>query len=83
MCNLDPTNVQFNTVLSKISVIVERALGVLKGRWRCLRKELEIVTENVPGTTSVCCILHNICIENGELDLTLMIAMTIVLHDVS
>ena len=66
--NLDPTKVQFNTVLSKIRVIVERALGVLKGRWRCLRKELEILTENVPGTIAACCILHNICIENGEPD---------------
>ena len=42
--NLDPTKVQFNTVLSKIRLIVERATGVLKGRWSCLRKELEILT---------------------------------------
>ena len=66
--NSDPTKVQFNTVLSKIRVIVERALSVLKGRWRCLRKELEILTENVPGTIAACCILHNICIENEEPD---------------
>ena len=66
--NLDPTKVQFNTVLSRIRVIVERALGVLKERWRCLRKELEILTENVPGTIAACYILHNICIENGEPD---------------
>lgn len=39
--NLDPTKLQFNTVLCKIRVIVEHTLGVLKGRWRCLRKELE------------------------------------------
>ena len=69
MRNLDPTKVQFNTVLSKIRVIVERALGVLKGRWRCLRKELEILAENVPGAIAACCILHNICIENVEPDL--------------
>ena len=49
-------------------MIVECALGVLKGRWRCLRKELEILTENFPGTIAACCILHNICIENGEPD---------------
>jgi len=66
--NLDPTKVQFNTVLSKIRVIVEHALGVLKGRWRFLRKELGILAENVPGTIAACCILHNICIENGEPD---------------
>lgn len=66
--NLDPTKVQFKTVLSKIRVIVEHTLGVLKGRWKCLRKELEILAENVPGTIAACCILHNICIENGEPD---------------
>ena len=49
-------------------MIVERALGVLKGKWRCLRKELEILTEKVPGTIAACCILYNICIENGEPD---------------
>jgi len=64
--NLDPTKVQFNTVLSKIRLIVERAFDVLKGRWRCLRKELEILAENVPGAIAACCILHNICIENRE-----------------
>ena len=66
--NLDPTKVQFNTVLNKIRVIVERALGVLKRRWRCLRKELEILAENVQGAIAASCILHNICIENGEPD---------------
>lgn len=39
--DLDPTKVQFDAVLSKIRVPVKRALGVLKGRWRYLRKELE------------------------------------------
>lgn len=33
-----------------------------------MRKELEILTENVPGTIAACCILHNICIENGGPD---------------
>ena len=32
--NVDPTKVQFNTVLNKIRVIVERALGVLQRWWR-------------------------------------------------
>ena len=68
MRNLDPTKVQFNTVLSKIREIVERTLDVLKGRWTCLRKELEILAENVPGAIAACCIVHNICNENGEPD---------------
>ena len=39
--DLDPTKVQFDAGQSKIRVIVKCALGALKGRWRCLRKELE------------------------------------------
>ena len=43
--DLDPTKVQFDAVLSKIRVTVKRALGVLKGRWRYLRKELETLRQ--------------------------------------
>lgn len=41
-------------------MIVERTLVLLKGWWRCLQKE--------PRMIAACCILHNICIENGEPD---------------
>lgn len=33
-----------------------------------MRKELEISTENVPGTIAACCSLYNICIVNREPD---------------
>ena len=54
--NLDPTKVQFNTVLSKIHVIVERTLVLLKGWWRCLQKELEILTETSQNDS---CLLYS------------------------
>ena len=64
--NLEWSNIRFNTILSKARVVVERAFGILKGRWRCLRKELEVDTNNVPKIVVACCILHNICIMMGE-----------------
>ena len=51
---------RFNYRLSKARVIIERAFGKLKSRWRCLLKQLE--KSCVPKTIITCCILHNICI---------------------
>ena len=65
--DLDPTKIQFDALLSKIRVIVKRALGVLKG----IKKEMfakRIGNEKVPGTIADCRILHNICIKNGRPD---------------
>ena len=53
---------RFNTRLSQARVVVERAFGLLKCRWRCLLKQLEESTERVPQTILTCCILHNLCI---------------------
>lgn len=53
---------RFNYRLSKARVVVERAFGKLKNRWRCLLKQLEESTNRVPKTIITCCILHNICI---------------------
>ena len=59
---------KFNNIHSKARVVVERTFGIMKARWRCLLKQLEIHTENVPKTVLACCILHNICIMRGEPD---------------
>ena len=47
-------------------MVVERAFGNLKCRWRCLLKTLEESTEEVPRTVIPCCILHNICTLRGD-----------------
>ncbi|XP_071577213.1 putative nuclease HARBI1 isoform X1 [Temnothorax nylanderi] len=56
----------FNTKLSKTRVVIERAFGMLKGRFRKLRYVYMYNTEMIPLIIIACCILHNICIENED-----------------
>ena len=57
---------RFNKAMNKSRVVVERAFGKLKCRWRCLLKVLEEGTGKVPLTILACCILHNICLLRGD-----------------
>ena len=57
---------RFNKVLTKLRVVMERAYGKLKMRWRCILKELEDDTQRVADITLACCILHNFCIIMGD-----------------
>ena len=63
---LTPPQQRFNKVLTKLRVVVERAYGKLKMRWRCILKELEDDTQRVADITLACCILHNFCIIIGD-----------------
>ena len=63
---LTPAQQRFNKVLTKLRVVVERAYGKLKTRWRCILKELEDDTQRVADIALVCCILHNFCIIMGD-----------------
>lgn len=56
----------FNTKLSKTRVVVERAFGILKGRFRKLKYIYMYNTEMIPLVILTCCILHNICIEHED-----------------
>jgi len=62
------TNVQrrYNTKLSKTRVVIERAFGTLKGRFRKLKYIYMYNTEMIPLVILTCCILHNICIDNED-----------------
>ena len=60
---------RFNKAMNKSRVVVERAFGKLKCRWRGLLKVLEESTRKVPHTILACCILHNICaLRSDEFD---------------
>jgi hypothetical protein len=58
----------FNKILSSMRMIVERAFGHLKERWRILLKEIYCISiERIIKIIHACCILHNICIDMGDL----------------
>lgn len=54
----------FNKVHSKARSVVERTIGILKGRWRCLlgERKLRISPEKTTTVVNVCSALHNVCI---------------------
>lgn len=56
--------IRFNTVHSAARSIVERAIGVLKGRWRCLCKQrmLHYKPTVCVKIINACVALHNICL---------------------
>ena len=56
----------WNFVQSSTRMCVERAFGMLKGRWRILLKRIDVHLKNVPELVSTCLVLHNICIIFGD-----------------
>ena len=54
----------YNSRLTKARVVVERAFGILKTRWRAIfLKALEVF---VPEVILCCTILDNICLSQGD-----------------
>lgn len=45
---------------------VERAFGMLKGKWHILLKRIDVHLKNVPDLVSTCLVLHNIYIIFGD-----------------
>ncbi|CAH1263518.1 uncharacterized protein [Branchiostoma lanceolatum] len=60
---------KFNYRHSRARMTVECAFGLLKGRWRCLTKRLDVSLDNVPTIVGACCVLHNICEVHKDEDL--------------
>ena len=56
----------WNFVQSSTRMCVERAFGMLKGRWRILLKRVDVHLKNVPELVSTCLVLHNICMIFGD-----------------
>lgn len=63
------TNAQrnYNFQLSKARSTIERAFGLLKKRFRCLLFLDVLCLEWIPKYIIACCVLHNICIQNGDI----------------
>jgi len=61
--HLTRAQINFNERLSSARVMVERAIGLLKGRFRSLLDKLYMKrTDLIPQYIIACCVLHNICI---------------------
>ena len=52
---------KFNLQHSKARNVVERVIGVLKIRFRCLQSNLPYAPEKVVKIVNICSALHNIC----------------------
>lgn len=65
----------FNYHLSSARMIVERSLGLLKGRFRSLLDTLPIQrTDLISKYIIACCILHNICLlQNDMIDIPIIV----------
>ena len=46
--------------------VIERSFGILKRRWQCLLKPLELNIHTIGDVVLSCFILHNVCIDKGE-----------------
>ena len=60
---------QFNTRISSARCIVENAFGLLKMKWRCLHQHsIAESTRVIPQLILCPCVLHNICIDAGDVN---------------
>ena len=64
---LTPEQRKFNKKFSALRCVVECAFGMLKSRWRIVMKKIEQKTSTLTKTVVASCVLHNICIERGDL----------------
>ena len=55
-----------STKLSRATVVVERAFGILKEHWRVLQKRLDSSLNFAIKTTIACIFLHNFCVEAND-----------------
>lgn len=59
----------FNTKHAKVRNIIERTIGVVKTRFRCLlgARQLHYSPKNATKIVNVCVALHNVCVEYNSL----------------
>lgn len=62
----DRAKLSFNMKLSSTRMVVERAFGQLKGRFRILLKQQDTSLKNRCNVVTACCILHNFCLTEGD-----------------
>ncbi|XP_062861636.1 putative nuclease HARBI1 [Trichomycterus rosablanca] len=64
----NPVQALFNSKLSQSRIVVKRAFGMLKTRWRSIFfKTLEVRPVFAPEVVACCAVLHNFCIAQGDI----------------
>ena len=58
---------KFNRKISALGYGVERAFSLLKAWWRLVYQKSEQQTRTLNKTVVIACILHNICLEQGDM----------------
>lgn len=62
--HLTVEQIYYNRILSRARMIIERAIGLLKLRWRYLIEKLPMKrTDLIPYYILAACILHNLCLK--------------------
>ena len=56
----------FNYRQIRARMVVENGFGRLKGRWRCLLKQMDFSLKNDYSVVASCVILHNVCEMYGD-----------------
>lgn len=65
--HLTEQEMNYNSVLSRTRMIVERSIGLLRGRWRFLLDKVPMRrTDLIPYYIISCCVLHNIRLLQGD-----------------
>ncbi|XP_039306037.1 protein ANTAGONIST OF LIKE HETEROCHROMATIN PROTEIN 1-like [Solenopsis invicta] len=65
--HLTNAQITYNIHLSQARMMIERAIGLLKGRFRSLLDKLPMTrTDLIPKYIVACCILHNICLNRND-----------------
>ncbi|CAJ1081206.1 putative nuclease HARBI1 isoform X1 [Xyrichtys novacula] len=64
----NPVQARFNTIHGKVRNNIERAFRMVKARWQSIfLRALEVKPAFASEVVTCCAILHNICMENGDL----------------
>lgn len=73
--HLTETQMKYNQIHSSARMIVERSLGLLKGRFRSILDTLPMNrTDLIAKYIVACCILHNICLlHNDMIDIPIIV----------
>lgn len=56
----------WNFIQSSTCMVVERAFGLLKGRWQILLRRIEMRLDHLPALVGACICLHNLCVKHKD-----------------